>query len=208
MAETLHGLPRRQRGDIEAELRALVADGVEDRGKTGADPVTAEREVLTELGAPRRLASGYADRPLFLIGPDLYLDYVRVLKALLSTLVPLWFVISVHGPVHGRRPAPADLRCGAVRHRRRGTLPLRTLQARHGLGPVLTARAPEPARPLPRTRPGRRAPSLLFNLGPWPGHPSGHGFCHCPDNSNGRPPCFEMSSHEVRRNGRYEQSCR
>jgi hypothetical protein len=85
---TLHRLPARQRPDIERELRAAVLDAVDDRVGGGAAPAEAERAVLTDLGDPARLAAGYADRPLQLIGPALYLDYVRLLTALLATVVP------------------------------------------------------------------------------------------------------------------------
>ncbi len=94
VAEALRSLPERQRKDIEAELRTSIADAIEDRLEAGADVATAEREVLAELGAPRRLAASYSEKPAYLIGPDLYLDYVRVLKVLLSTVVPIWFVFS------------------------------------------------------------------------------------------------------------------
>ncbi len=94
VAEALRGLPARQRADIEAELRTSIADAVEDRLEAGADAATAERDVLAELGAPRRLAAKYSDRPEYLIGPDLYLDFVRVLTVLLSTVVPIWFLFS------------------------------------------------------------------------------------------------------------------
>jgi len=93
VAATLRSLPERQRQDIEAELRALIADAIDDRREAGVDADSAERQVLTELGAPARLAASYSDRSLHLIGPEFYLDYVRVLTVLLSTLVPLWFVI-------------------------------------------------------------------------------------------------------------------
>jgi len=93
VAATLRSLPERQRQDIEAELRALIADTIDDRREAGLDADSAERQVLTELGAPARLAASYSDRSLHLIGPEFYLDYVRVLTVLLSTLVPLWFVI-------------------------------------------------------------------------------------------------------------------
>ncbi|MEU6726360.1 permease prefix domain 1-containing protein [Nonomuraea wenchangensis] len=74
--------------DIERELRASIADAVDDRVEAGADRAEAEFAVLTELGDPARLAAGYADRPLRLIGPALYLDYTRLLTALLVTIVP------------------------------------------------------------------------------------------------------------------------
>jgi hypothetical protein len=84
----LRRVPERQRPDIERELRASIADAVDDRLETGADPAEAEVAVLTELGDPARLAAGYTDRPLHLIGPALYLDYIRLLRAMLATIVP------------------------------------------------------------------------------------------------------------------------
>ncbi|GHH62975.1 hypothetical protein GCM10017673_03080 [Streptosporangium violaceochromogenes] len=84
----LRHLPARQRPDIERELRASIADAVEDRLDAGGEPAEAELAVLTGLGDPARLAAGYADRPLHLIGPALYLGYTRLLTALLVTVVP------------------------------------------------------------------------------------------------------------------------
>jgi hypothetical protein len=85
---TLRRLPVRQRPDIEKELRASIADAVDDRLQAGDDPAEAERAVLTDLGDPVRLAAGYADRPLQLVGPALFPDYTRLLTALLATVLP------------------------------------------------------------------------------------------------------------------------
>ncbi|MFC0528778.1 permease prefix domain 1-containing protein [Phytohabitans kaempferiae] len=84
----LSRVPSRQRPDIERELRTSIADAVDDRLEAGADPAEAEAAVLTDLGDPARLAAGYADRPLQLIGPGVYLEYTRLLRALLVTVVP------------------------------------------------------------------------------------------------------------------------
>ncbi|GAA2376691.1 permease prefix domain 1-containing protein [Nonomuraea africana] len=92
VAAALRGISREQRPDIERELRASIADAIDDRRQAGADAGIAEMQVLTELGDPVRLAAGYTDRPLHLIGPALFLDYVRLLKVLLSTVVPVLFV--------------------------------------------------------------------------------------------------------------------
>lgn len=100
---TLRRLPLRQRPDIERELRASIADAVDDRLAAGGDPAVAELAVLTELGDPARLAAGYADRPLQLIGPGLYLGYLRVLTALLVTIVPA--VAAIVGLMRGLQDA-------------------------------------------------------------------------------------------------------
>jgi len=88
VSSTLRSVPAKQRADIEKELRASIADAVDGRVEGGSDPDEAEYAVLTELGDPARLAARYADRPLHLIGPALYLDYVRLLTVLLATVVP------------------------------------------------------------------------------------------------------------------------
>ncbi|MFJ2913965.1 hypothetical protein ACIO8F_32155 [Streptomyces sp. NPDC087228] len=87
VVEVVRRIPTDQRGDVADELRATIADTVEARGP--ADPATAERGVLTEMGDPIRLAARYADRPLALIGPELYPTYVRLLTVLLSTVLPV-----------------------------------------------------------------------------------------------------------------------
>jgi len=84
----LRSLPEAQRADIEKELRASIADAIDARVENGEDPADAERAVLLELGEPARLAAGYAGRPLALIGPALYVDYVRLLKLLLVIVLP------------------------------------------------------------------------------------------------------------------------
>jgi hypothetical protein len=86
---TLRRLPARQRTDIEAELRASIADAVDDRIGAGGDAGDAEVAALTHLGDPARLAAGYADRPLQLIGPAVFLDYTRMLSTLLVSVVPV-----------------------------------------------------------------------------------------------------------------------
>jgi hypothetical protein len=79
----------RQRTDIERELRASIADAVDDRIEAGGDAGEAEVAALTHLGDPARLAAGYADRPLQLIGPAVFLDYTRMLSTLLVAVVPV-----------------------------------------------------------------------------------------------------------------------
>ena len=79
-------VPEEQRTDLATELRASIHDQVEARIADGEDPSAAERAVLTALGDPDRLAAGYTDRPLYLIGPRLFLDWWRLLKLLLSSV--------------------------------------------------------------------------------------------------------------------------
>jgi hypothetical protein len=82
-------LPEAQRADIDRELRATIADTVDAKIESGSKPADAERETLTELGDPYKLAWGYADRPLHLIGPALFPDYIRLLRVLYFVVLPI-----------------------------------------------------------------------------------------------------------------------
>ena len=101
VAATLRRLPARQRADIDIELRGLIADAVDSREEAGMPAAEAEVQALTELGDPVRLAADYAERPLHLIGPDLFPDYSRLLLAALSTVVPLVLVVVAFVAVQG-----------------------------------------------------------------------------------------------------------
>ncbi len=91
-------VPEAQRADLAAELRASIDDQVEARIADGEDPHSAERAVLTGLGDPDRLAAGYTERPLYLIGPRLFLDWWRLLKLLLVIVVPaVMFAVALGG---------------------------------------------------------------------------------------------------------------
>ena len=83
VAATLRSIPVDKRADIDRELRASITDAVDARVESGSDPAEAEEKVLTELGDPARLAAEYSERPLYLIGPELYLDWRRLLSVLL-----------------------------------------------------------------------------------------------------------------------------
>ncbi len=85
----LRSLPEAQRADIDRELRATIADTVDAKIESGSTPADAEREALIELGDPYKLAWGYADRPLHLIGPALFPDYIRLLRVLYFVVLPI-----------------------------------------------------------------------------------------------------------------------
>lgn len=74
-------LPHESRDDVARELRATIADTIDDR-PDGMTPSAAERLAIAELGDPERLASGYSGRPQYLIGPAFYPLYLRMIKIL------------------------------------------------------------------------------------------------------------------------------
>lgn len=86
IAATLIGVPEGQRNDVERELRASIADAVDAAVDGGIEASAAERQALLELGDPAKLSASYAERPLYLIGPEYFLPWRRLLIVLLSVL--------------------------------------------------------------------------------------------------------------------------
>jgi hypothetical protein len=95
LAAAVRGIPEAQRTDVERELRSSIADALEDRLSAGEDRLTAEKAVLEGLGDPVRLAAGIAGRPLYLIGPDLFVEYRQLLIVLLSIVMPIVGIVQV-----------------------------------------------------------------------------------------------------------------
>lgn len=82
-------VPEKQRTDLGAELRTSIEDSIDARVEAGEPADAAERAVLTELGDPDKLAARYTDRVLYLVGPRYYLDWWRLLKLLLTIVLPI-----------------------------------------------------------------------------------------------------------------------
>jgi hypothetical protein len=112
LAATLRGIPEKQRPDVERELRSSIADAVEDRVAVGEDRAAAETAVLEELGNPTRLAAGMTGRPLYLIGPELFLVYRHVLLLLLGIVVPVVGVVEAAVEIGGGAGIGAALLAG------------------------------------------------------------------------------------------------
>lgn len=93
VAAVLAGIPEEQRTNVEQPLRASIHQAVEVRTADGSTAEEAEKAALTALGDPMRVAAGYTGRPLHLIGPAVYPDYVRLLRLLLMIVVPIVGVV-------------------------------------------------------------------------------------------------------------------
>jgi hypothetical protein len=85
VSEVGRRLPRKTRGDIEAELRSTLEDLLEERSRRSGKPVDDEMavEVLREYGAPAKVAASYQGER-YLIGPQLYPTFELVLKIVAS----------------------------------------------------------------------------------------------------------------------------
>ncbi|MEU4561635.1 permease prefix domain 1-containing protein [Actinoplanes sp. NPDC023936] len=90
----LRRVPEPQRTDIDRELRTSIEDAVEARVAGGSPPEAAVEQTLLELGDPDRLADGYADRRQYLIGPEFFDVWRRLLTLLLSTVLPIVVVVT------------------------------------------------------------------------------------------------------------------
>lgn len=88
----VRGVPGKQRTDLDKELRASIADSIDDRMEAGADQKTAEHDAIVELGDPLALAASYAERPLYLIGPAIYPYWKRLIVVLELIVVPIVLV--------------------------------------------------------------------------------------------------------------------
>jgi len=93
VADVLRPVPHDQRPEVAGRLRDAIEASVDARIHDGEPRSEAEREVLTALGDPLRVASGYSGRPLHLIGPGVFPDFVRLLRLLLTIVVPIVAVV-------------------------------------------------------------------------------------------------------------------
>jgi len=91
----VRSVPEKQRADLDKELRASIADAVDDRLEAGADAKAAEYDTILELGDPIILSAGYTGQPLHLIGPKLYADWKRLTVLLEFIVVPIVLVVLV-----------------------------------------------------------------------------------------------------------------
>jgi len=96
IAEVGRHLPEKDRADIEAEIRSMLEDMLEERGqqtgKSADDKMIVE--VLEQLGNPRLLASKYAAPKRYLIGPGWYEVYVKTLQRVLFTALPIFAAVT------------------------------------------------------------------------------------------------------------------
>ncbi|MFT8321831.1 MAG: hypothetical protein ABF649_13070 [Bacillus sp. (in: firmicutes)] len=85
--EVIRRLPEKQREDIALELHSTIQDMLPD--EYSEEEVKA---VLSQLGNPAVLASGYQDRPMYLIGPRYFDIYINLIKMILPIAVAISFI--------------------------------------------------------------------------------------------------------------------
>lgn len=110
IAATVAKVPANQRDEVEEQLREAIGDAIDARlaqGEAAGEPASAsaiEAEVLNEFGDPELLAARYAERRLYLIGPELYLPWKRLTKLLLWIVLPIVTVVAPLGSVSAGNP--------------------------------------------------------------------------------------------------------
>ena len=84
VSEVGRHLPKKTRADIEAEIRSILQDMLEERSQKTGKPVDEEMtlEVLKAYGAPEKVAATYLGER-YLIGPRLYPIFMLVLRIVL-----------------------------------------------------------------------------------------------------------------------------
>ena len=92
IAEVGKHLPRKNRADIEAEIRSTLEDMLEER-KQATDEAEDKTviELLKEYGAPRDVAASYTG-PRYLIGPRVYPTFELVTKIVVAVLLAVTLV--------------------------------------------------------------------------------------------------------------------
>lgn len=92
IAEVGRYLPRRNRADIEAEIRSTLEDMLDERthGKGPADEGTVV-QLLRDYGTPRKVAESYGAKQ-YLIGPRLYPTFILVTQIAISVLLVILLI--------------------------------------------------------------------------------------------------------------------
>jgi len=103
-------LPRKNRLDIEAELRSTLEDMLDDRSQQTGRPAdeTLSSEILQEFGAPRKVAETYQTHP-YLIGKRMFPIYTRVLKIVFFAVTIGLSVATVVSLMGSNMPSPEIL---------------------------------------------------------------------------------------------------
>jgi hypothetical protein len=102
VSEVGRHLPRKSRADIEAEIRSVLQDMVEERSRQISRPVDDEItiEVLKKYGDPEKVAATYLPER-YLIGPHLYPIFwivIRVVLAVIGVLALIGLGIALGQP--------------------------------------------------------------------------------------------------------------
>ncbi len=94
IAQVGRRLPEKNRADIEAEIRSMLEDMLEEKNQAGAANEANVKAALQQLGDPALLAEKYSPSKRYLIGPGWYDAYLEVLKRVLTTVLPIVLTVT------------------------------------------------------------------------------------------------------------------
>lgn len=89
-------LPRRQRADVELELRSLLADDLDERLADGGDPKATLVTMLREMGPPSKFALQYIPEQ-HLINPVLMPIFKMIVKVMVGIVTAVFIIGSFAG---------------------------------------------------------------------------------------------------------------
>lgn len=88
ISQVIGYLPESEQAEVKQELYSNIMDMLPE------EPTEAEaKEVLNSLGDPKKLAEEYRQSPNYLIGPEVYNDYLRTLKIILPVAAVIGFIV-------------------------------------------------------------------------------------------------------------------
>lgn len=93
--EVTKSLPKNQRQDIGNELYGLIEDMINERFQHKQPSETDVKNILLELGPPNQMAQKYLDHSNYLVRPERYDSFIRVLKILFLSIIALLLAIFV-----------------------------------------------------------------------------------------------------------------
>jgi hypothetical protein len=104
-------LPGNIRADVEAELRSLLMDSVEERARAAGRPPDSRlaETVICEFGAPKEVAKRYLPQDQYLIGPRLFPSYqlaVKIAVIVIAAASGGLLIAAIVGSVAGHRQSP------------------------------------------------------------------------------------------------------
>jgi hypothetical protein len=93
-------LPRKNRADIEAEIRSLIEDTLVDRSKAAKRPVDEAMtvEVLKEFGPPEKMAASYRSKD-YLVGPRFYRTFLLVARIVIPVMAVFNLAVLMLGTI-------------------------------------------------------------------------------------------------------------
>jgi hypothetical protein len=92
IAEVGKYLPRKNRADIEAEIRSTLEDMLDERKQSAGQADDAMVvQLLRDYGTPRKVAESYGSKQ-YLIGPRLYPTFILVTQIVVSVLLVISLV--------------------------------------------------------------------------------------------------------------------